>query len=150
MRLEDQHMPQNNSPRPVSPELKRLQQPKQNSIRTALRIAGPVIFLIGLVCAIIAAVSFFASAGSFGRPHYFWLGFVGLPLMFVGGVLCQFGFMGAVARFVAGESAPVAADAVNYMAGETKGAVETVAKAAAKGVMEGTEAGRAESGQGKD
>ena len=86
-------------------------------------------------------------------PHYFWLGFVGLPLMFVGGVMCQFAFLGAVARFMAGETAPVAADTVNYMAEETKGAVETVAKAAAKGVVEGIEAGRAksgEAGEGKD
>ena len=143
-------MLKNNSKNPVSPELNKLQQPGQDSIRRALRIAGPVIFLAGLLCAIIATTSLFASAGSFAPPHYFWLGFVGLPLMFVGGVLCQFGFMGAVARFIAGESAPVAADTVNYMAEETKGAVETVAKAAAKGVVEGMEAGRAESRQNKD
>ena len=143
-------MPQDNSPRPVSPELKRLQEPAQNSIRTLLRIAGPLVFLAGLVCAIIAVISLFASAGSLGGPHYFWLGFIGLPLMFVGVVLCQFGFFGAVARFIAGEVAPVAADSVNYMAEETKGGVETVAKAAAKGVVEGIDAGHAESGQGKD
>lgn len=143
-------MPQNDSQGPVSPELKRLEQPAQNSIRAALRIAGPVIFIAGLLCAIIAGVSFFGSFGSFEMPHYFWLGFVGLPLMFVGGVLCQFGFMGAIFRFVAGESAPVASDTVNYMAGETKRAVETVAKAAAKGVVEGIDAGHAKSVKGKD
>ena len=143
-------MPQDNSPRPVSPELKRLQEPAQNSIRTLLRIAGPVIFLAGLVCTIIGTISFFVSFGSFGMPHYFWLAFIGMPLMFVGVVLCQFGFFGAVARFIAGEVAPVAADSVNYMAEETKGGVETVAKAAAKVVVEGIDAGRAESGQGKD
>ena len=143
-------MPTDNSQKPASSKLKQLQQPGQNSIRTALRIAGPVIFLAGLLCAIIAAASLFASAGSFERPHYFWLGFVGLPLMFVGAVLCQFGFMGAVARFIAGESAPVAADTANYLAEETKGAVETVAKAAAKGVVEGMESGRAEPGRGND
>lgn len=62
----------------------------------------------------------------------------------------MYGFMGAVFRFAAGEVAPVAADSVNYMAEETKGGVETVAKSAAKGVVEGMDAGRAESGQGKD
>jgi hypothetical protein len=92
-----------------------------------------------------------ASAGSFGIPDYFWLAFVGMPLMFVGSVMSMYGFMGAVARFMAGEAAPVAADTVNYMAEETKGAVETVAKAAAKGVVEGMNAGRTEPpGQGKD
>ena len=109
-------MQQSNSERPVSPELKRLQQPAQSSIRRALRIAGPVIFLAGLLCTIVAGVSFFSSFGSFERPHYFWLGFIGLPLMFVGAVLSQFGFMGAVLRFIAGESAPVAAE--DCMAGE--------------------------------
>ncbi len=143
-------MKENNSQRPVSPELKRLQTPAQNSIRTVLRIAGPIVFFIGLLCVILGGISFFASFGSFGMPHYFWLAFVGMPLMFLGGVLCQFGFIGAVARFIAGESALVAADTVNYMAEETKGAVETVAKAAAKGVMEGVEAGNAKPGQGKD
>jgi hypothetical protein len=141
-------MPQNDSQRPVSPALKRLQQPGQNSIRTALRIAGPVIFLTGFLCTIIAFASLLS--GGLGIPHYAWLAFIGLPLMFVGGVLCQFAFFGAVARFVAGESAPVAADTANYMAEETRGAVETVAKAAAKGVVQGIEAGHANPGQGKD
>ena len=109
-------MQDDNSPRPVSPGLKRLQQPGQNSIRNGLRIAGPFIFIVGLLCTIIATASFFSSFGSFEMPHYFWLAFIGLPLMFVGAVLCQFGFMGAVLRFIAGESAPVAADATNYMA----------------------------------
>lgn len=143
-------MPQDDLEPKASSQLKRLQQPGQNSIRRGLRIAGPVILLAGLICVIISAVSLFVSAGSFEGPHYFWLGFIGLPLMFVGGVLCQFGFMGAVARFMAGEAAPVAADTINYMAEETKGAVETVAKATAKGVVEGIEAGRAELGRGKD
>jgi len=144
-------MPQeNHSSRPASPELKRLQTPQQNSIRTALRIAGPAIFLTGVICVVIAVASMVASAGSFGIPDYFWLAFVGMPLMFVGSVMSMYGFMGAVARFAAGEVAPVAADSANYVAEETKGAVETVAKAAAKGVVEGLDAGRRESGQGKD
>jgi hypothetical protein len=142
--------PEPNPSRPVSPELKRLQSPQQNSIRKTLRIAGPVIFLTGAICTVIGLISFFASFGSFGMPHYFWLAFIGMPLMFVGGVMCQFGFLGAVVRFIAGESAPVAADTANYLAEETKGAVETVAKAAAKGVVEGIDAGRKETGQGKD
>jgi hypothetical protein len=139
-------MPQtnSNSPGPVSPELKRLQQPGQNSIRTALRIAGPLTLLTGIICVIIAAKELVTSGME--PPRHFWLAFIGIPLMFFGAVLCQFGFMGAVARFMAGESAPVAADTVNFMAGETKGAVESVAKAAAKGVVEGIEAGRSESG----
>lgn len=145
-------MPQtnSNSPSPVSPELKRLEQPAQNSIRTALWIIGPAILIAGLLCLIVAGISFFASIGSFSPPRFFWLAFVGIPLLFIGSVLSMYGFMGAVFRFAAGEVAPVAADSVNYMAEETKGGVETVAKAAAKGVVEGIDAGHAESGQGKD
>ena len=145
-------MPQtnSNSQSPVSPELKRLEQLAQNSIRTALWIIGPAILIAGLLCLIVAGISFFASIGSFSLPRFFWLAFVGIPLLFIGSVLSMYGFMGAVFRFAAGEVAPVAADSVNYMAEETKGGVETVAKAAAKGVVEGIDAGHAESGQGKD
>jgi hypothetical protein len=114
-----------------------LQQPEQNGIRSFLRRIGPLVFIVGLICTLGGMVSFFASFGSFEPPRYFWLCFVGMPLMFVGGVFCQFGFMGAVARYVAGETAPVAADTINYMADETKDAVETVAKSAAKGIVEG-------------
>jgi hypothetical protein len=129
----------------VSPELKRLQQPAQNSIRAALRIAGPTSLLIGIVCLVVAVVNFFVSTGHNNPPGLFWLFFIGMPLVFIGGVLCQFAFMGAVARFIAGETAPVAADTANYVAEETKGAVETVAKAAAKGVAEGIEEARTKS-----
>ncbi len=142
-------MPPDNSKNPVSPQLERLQLPAQNAIRKWLCLIGPILVLVGLLCVIISFASMVSSAGSFERPHYFWLGFVGLPLMFVGGVLCQFGFLGAVARFLAGESAPVAADTVNYLAEETKGSIETIAKAAAKGVVEGMAAGHVETTSGK-
>ena len=128
--------------------MKQLRSPGQDSIRAALRIAGPVVFLIGLICLIIAMVELFTSGME--PPRHFWLGFVGLPLMFVGGVLCMYGFMGAVARYAAGEVMPVAADAARYVAEETKGAVETVSKAAAKGVVEGIDEARARSSEGKD
>ena len=65
-------------------------------VRTACRVAGPAVFLLGLTLAVISAASLFASAGSFEQPQYFWLGFVGLPLMFVGGVLSVIGYAGAM------------------------------------------------------
>ncbi|HEY5344726.1 MAG TPA: zinc-ribbon domain-containing protein [Verrucomicrobiae bacterium] len=130
-------------PNPISPLLKRLQTPEQKAAGNFLRKIGPLVFIAGLICTITAMVNFFSCFGSMEPPRLFWLGFIGLPLMFVGGVLSQFGFLGMVTRFVAGETAPVAADTVNYMADETKDAVETVAKSAAKGIVEGLEAGRA-------
>jgi len=116
--------------------------PQQNQVRRFLRIAGPVILAIGFLCLITAMVSFFSSFGGSGPPRLFWLGFVGLPLMFVGSVLSMYGFMGAVFRFAAGETAPVAADTANYLAAETSDAVKTVSKSVAEGVVEGIEAAR--------
>ena len=67
----------------------------------------------------------------------FWCCFVGMPLLFVGGVMCMFGFMGAVARYTAAEQVPVATDAISDLAEGTHGAVKTVACAVAEGVKEG-------------
>jgi ribosomal protein S27AE len=134
---------QNENPRrPVSPLLKRIQTPEQKATVNFLRKVGPLVFIAGLICIIIAMINFFMAFGGDGPPRLFWLFFLGMPLMFVGGVMSQFGFLGTFTRFVAGETAPVAADTVNYMADETKGAVETVAKSAAKGIVEGIEAGK--------
>jgi len=38
-----------------------------------------------------------------------------MPLLFVGVVLTQSGFLGAIQRHVAGESAPVAEDVATYL-----------------------------------
>jgi len=135
-------MPQENLERPVSPELKRLQTADQAGTRSILRSIGPLVFIAGLICTIGGIISFFSSFGSFEPPHYFWLCFVGMPLMFVGGVMSQFGFIGAAARYVAGETAPVATDIINYVADETKGAVLTVARSATTGILEGRAAGK--------
>jgi hypothetical protein len=117
---------------------------KQNQIRSFLRTAGPLVLLVGLVCVGVATASMFGAfeSSSFGPPKYFWLAFIGLPLLFVGSVMTMNGYMRELMRFQAGEAAPVAADAVNYMANETKDAMQTVAKSAAKGIAEGIEAGR--------
>jgi hypothetical protein len=108
--------------------------PKYVQGAKVLRRVGPAILLVGLIFAITAVVNLFTADG---RPTLFWMGFVGLPLMFVGGVMCQFGFMGSVARYVASQGAPVAADTFNYMADETRDGVKTVASAVAEGVRDG-------------
>ena len=126
---------------------------KQKQIRKFLRIAGPLTLLVGLVCVVVATASLFGAFGnnSFGPPKFFWLAFVGLPLMFVGTVMTSAGFMGAVLRYQAGEAAPVAADTANYVVGETKDAIKTASKAVAEGVVEGIEAARtSQRADGKD
>ena len=66
-----------------------------------------------------------------------------LGMMFVGGAMCMFGFVGAFSRYIAAEQAPVAKDTINYMADGTQEAVRTVARAAAQGVTEGVQRAQA-------
>jgi hypothetical protein len=85
---------------------------------------------------IVGTANFFASAGSFEPPRLFWCNFVGMPLLFVGGAMSMFGYMGAFQRYVAGESAPVAKDVVNYMGENVQPGVKAVTKAATEGILE--------------
>jgi hypothetical protein len=63
--------------------------------------------------------------------------------MFAGGVMSQFGYIGSVARFMASQGAPVAADTFNYMADETRDGVKTMAGAVGEGLREGMREGKA-------
>jgi hypothetical protein len=114
----------------------KLQSPRQSGIRTVLRVGGPAIAGIGLLFMILGFGSFFASFGSFEPPRFFWCALVGIPLLFVGIAACMFGYLGAFQRFVAGESAPVAKDVMNYMGENVQPGVKAVAKAVTEGVIE--------------
>ena len=107
--------------------------------RNLLRRVGPIVFAVGLLLLIISGVDFFTAEG---MPKLFWLGFVAMPLMFVGGVCSMYGFMGALFRYQLNEGMPVATDSMNYAAGETRGAMKTVAGAITEGVREGMQDGR--------
>lgn len=115
----------------------KLQSRQQTAIRKALRLGGLVILAIGGALTLIGFGSFFASFGSFGPPRFFWCAFLGMPLVFVGGAMTMFGFMGAAQRYVAGETAPVAKDVVNYMGENTQPGVKAIAKAVSQGIKEG-------------
>ena len=119
-----------------------LKSERYSKIRDVLRVAGILATLAGLVLLAIGLISFFSAFGGGGPPRYFWCAMVALPVLFAGGVMLQFGFMGALARFTASQAAPVASDLTNYMADETKGAVKTVAKAVGEGLVEGMEAAK--------
>ncbi len=116
--------------------MSRLQTPGHHGTRSFLRVAGPLVAAVGLIFLIVGTVSFFSAFGGSGSPRLFWCCFVGMPLLFVGGVMCMFGFMGAVARYTAAEQVPVTTDAINDLAEGTQGAVKTVARAVAEGVKE--------------
>ena len=112
--------------------------PRQESVRGALRLLGPVILAIGVLFVLVGGVDFFSKAGSAQMPTKFWCFFVGLPLLALGGTLTRLGFMGAVARYTVGEYAPVAKDTVNYMAEGTSDAVQDLAQAVGQGLAAGT------------
>lgn len=111
--------------------------PQHSEKRAVLRIVGPIIFILGLGFLVVGMVSFFAAFGGNGFPRYFWCCFVGLPLLWLRAVLSGAGFMGAAARYVAGEQAPVAKDTFNYMADGTKEGVKQVATAVGEGLAAG-------------
>jgi hypothetical protein len=116
--------------------MSKLQTTKYKGIRSFLRLTGVLMVAVGVVFLIIGSVSFFSALGGGGSPRLFWCCFVGMPLLFVGCVMCMLGFMGAFARYAAAEQVPVATDAINDLAEGTQGAVKTVARAAAEGVKE--------------
>ena len=105
--------------------------------RDALRVFGPILIAVGLIFTVIGIGSFFASVGSFEPPRYFWCAFVGLPLLGVGVGITKFAFLGAVTRYVASETAPVAKDTINYVAHGTKDAVREIASAVGEGLRSG-------------
>jgi hypothetical protein len=87
-----------------------------------------------MIFLIVGAASFFTSFGSFEPPRYFWCAFVGLPLLFCGGVMLAWGFLGAVQRYAAGELAPVGKDVINYLGENTGPGVSAVASAVREGL----------------
>ena len=66
---------------------------KNSSMRSILRVAGPLLIFIGVVILIIAMVDFFSAFGSFGQPNKFYLFFLAIPFIFLGGIATSYGFM---------------------------------------------------------
>jgi hypothetical protein len=85
---------------------------------------------------IVGFVDFFRAFGGSGEPKLFWCLFVGMPLLFAGGVLCSYGFMGKVLRYMAQETAPAGKDTFNYLADGTREGVKAVAGAIGEGLRE--------------
>jgi hypothetical protein len=115
----------------------RLQSRHHTTVRAILRVGGPILVLVGLIFMIIGAISFFASFGDFESPRYFWCMFAGMPILFVGLVLCKFGYMGVILRYWAGEAAPVAKDTFNYVADGAQPGLRAIGKSVTEGVVEG-------------
>lgn len=108
-------------------------------LRNVLRVVGPLVFSLGLILMGVGIASFFQSfnAPPFSRgPDKFWMAFIGMPIMGVGGMICNFAYMGAVSRYVANETAPVGTDTFNYVAKGTKDSVRDVAEAIGDGLSQ--------------
>lgn len=108
--------------------------PGHEGTRAFLRMLGPLLVIAGLCFMAVGLVSFFAAFGGSGPPRYFWCAFIDVPLLGVGTAVCKFAFLGAVARYAAGEVSPVARDTINYMADGTEDSVRTVARAVGEGL----------------
>jgi len=117
--------------------------PKHREIRDRLRVIGPVLIVVGGLFAAVGVIDFFMAFGGAGQPRLFWCVFVGMPILFLGLAATMYGFMGAVARYQAGEIAPVAKDTLNYVAEGAEDGVRTVARAIGEGLgaaAQGTDA----------
>ena len=103
--------------------------------RQAFRTIGPLVLGVGILCSIIAAVDFFStvSSTSFEGPQYFWLFFIGFPLIGLGSSLCKLGYGADLAKYQSRELAPVAKDTFNYIANEATDGVEAITRAVQKG-----------------
>ncbi|MHC4342382.1 MAG: zinc ribbon domain-containing protein [Planctomycetota bacterium] len=126
-----------------------LRHPQHEAFRGVCRILGPLALIAGVVMFGIGIYDFTNSFGGHSKPglldfpgspetsnepDLFWLCFVGMFVLIGGVFLTKVGYLGAAARYVAGETAPVAADTIGYMADETKDSVKTIAGAVAEGI----------------
>lgn len=105
--------------------------------RNVLRVIGILLLGIGACFAVVGFISFFSAFNGHGRPDNFWCVFIGLPLMAIGFKLVSVGYLGAAARYLSGESAPVAKDTFNYVSTESKEGVRNVAQAVSEGIAAG-------------
>ena len=86
---------------------------RQSSIRFVFRVTAVVVLALAAYFLFVGLADFFSADEA--APTKFWMLFVGLPLLAVGGWLAMAGFGGAAARYVAGEGAPVTRDSLDYL-----------------------------------
>lgn len=114
--------------------MSRLDRPWHRKVRLLLRVGGPLILILGILLIGVGMVDFFAAMGGDGPPRRFWTFFLGMPFVFVGGIMTQFGYVGALARYLAAEQSPIAQDATNDFVDGTQDSIRKMAKAVAQGV----------------
>lgn len=110
---------------------------QHSGCRSALRVIGPVVLIIGLFLVGSGAYEIVAGDPFKNEGLMFVRMFGGMPMIFVGLVLTGMGYGGALARYHANEMAPVGRDTVNYLVDGTKGSMKDVASAVVGGLREG-------------
>lgn len=96
-------------------------------LKKQLKIAGFILLAVGFVCTVVGMANFFSSAmgGDGEMPKLFWLMFIGVPCLGVGGSLLGFAYRREIMNFNKNESVPV----INDAAGEIAPAVRNIAEA---------------------
>jgi Double zinc ribbon len=87
----------------------------QSGVRSGLRIGGAIVFAIGAILAIGGFASFFSAFGSSSPPSHFWMAFIGIPMLGIGGTMLKIGYLGPATRYVAGEVMPTVKDSLSYV-----------------------------------
>ena len=99
---------------------------KHHKVKTRLKIIGFIVLAIGLACTVTGMVDFFTTAMNMkGMPKLFWLLFIGVPMLGIGGALLGFAFQREIMRYTKNEAVPV----INEASEELKPAVKSVAEA---------------------
>jgi hypothetical protein len=110
--------------------------PQHVRARDGLRVGGMVLLAVGAVLALIGLVDFFAAFGAGGRaPTRFWMLMVGMFLLSIGAAMLKFGYLGALAKYMAREGSPAAAEGINRVGMGAAPGITAVAAAVGAGLL---------------
>lgn len=98
---------------------------KHKRTKLKMRIAGSVLLIAGLICAVIGFIDVSGGFGDFDDMPMFWLIMIGFPLIAIGAALLLFSFQRDLQRFVKNEGVPV----FNEMGKEIAPGLSSMAKA---------------------
>lgn len=88
----------------------------QAGARTFFRVAGVVLVPVGIAVLVYGIVNVFGHDGYGSPPARYIVAFLGgLPITGVGLMCLNVGFLGAIARYGAGETMPVVKDSASYL-----------------------------------
>ena len=101
---------------------------KHEKTKKILKIVGIIVLVVGLALTIAGFANFFKHmANQTGEmPKLFFLAFIGLPMMAIGGMLMIFGFRRELLTYVKNESVPV----INEASEDLSPAIKNVAQSA--------------------